>query len=74
MKVDKKDGSHRITLLNEIVSNPNREFALIFPVDHLTLIVSIRWYFKALRRIDAEKQLMSDVNDHGSFLVRKQID
>jgi hypothetical protein len=30
----------------------------------------IRWYFKSIRRIDAEKQLMSDVNDHGSFLIR----
>ena len=29
----------------------------------------IRWYFKSLRRIDAEKQLMSDANEHGSFLV-----
>jgi len=29
----------------------------------------IRWYFKSIRRIDAEKQLMSDVNEHGSFLV-----
>jgi len=28
------------------------------------------WYFKSIRRIDAEKQLMSDVNDHGSFLIR----
>ncbi|CAF3845247.1 unnamed protein product [Rotaria magnacalcarata] len=27
------------------------------------------WYFKSIRRIDAEKQLMSDVNEHGSFLV-----
>ncbi|CAF2969723.1 unnamed protein product [Rotaria sp. Silwood2] len=28
------------------------------------------WYFKSIRRIDAEKQLMSDSNDHGSFLIR----
>ncbi|CAF0775067.1 unnamed protein product [Adineta steineri] len=28
------------------------------------------WYFKSIRRIDAEKQLMSDVNEHGSFLIR----
>ena len=28
------------------------------------------WYFKSIRRIDAEKQLMSDGNDHGSFLIR----
>ncbi|CAF1598408.1 unnamed protein product [Adineta ricciae] len=28
------------------------------------------WYFKSIRRIDAEKQLMSDVNSHGSFLIR----
>ncbi|CAF3651473.1 unnamed protein product [Adineta steineri] len=28
------------------------------------------WYFKSIRRIDAEKQLMSDMNDHGSFLMR----
>ncbi|CAF0997028.1 unnamed protein product [Rotaria sp. Silwood1] len=28
------------------------------------------WYFKSIPRIDAEKQLMSDSNDHGSFLIR----
>ncbi|CAF1589831.1 unnamed protein product [Rotaria magnacalcarata] len=28
------------------------------------------WYFKSIRRIDAEKQLMSDTNEHGSFLIR----
>ena len=33
-----------------------------------------RWYFKSIRRIDAEKQLMSDVNDHGSFLVSDERD
>jgi hypothetical protein len=33
------------------------------------IVFCIRWYFKSIRRIDAEKQLMSEVNDHGSFLV-----
>ncbi|CAF0838338.1 unnamed protein product [Rotaria sordida] len=28
------------------------------------------WYFKSIRRIDAEKQLMSDTNEHGNFLIR----
>ncbi|CAF1331256.1 unnamed protein product [Didymodactylos carnosus] len=28
------------------------------------------WYFKSIHRIDAEKILMSEVNEHGSFLVR----
>jgi len=31
---------------------------------------SFPWYFKSHRRIDAEKQLMSDGNEHGSFLIR----
>ncbi|CAF4540804.1 unnamed protein product [Rotaria sp. Silwood1] len=32
------------------------------------------WYFKSIRRIDAEKLLMSDVNEHGSFLVFRDND
>jgi hypothetical protein len=44
-------------------------YVLIEMRTHRSISFVSRWYFKALRRIDAEKQLMSDVNEHGSFLV-----
>ena len=70
MRVDKKVGFHRISSPNGIVSSPSRALNNFrFSFIHFFLSLLIRWYFKSIRRIDAEKQLMSDVNEHGSFLV-----
>jgi hypothetical protein len=39
----------------------------VAPLDSLE---SQPWYFGATKRMEAEKQLMLDVNSHGSFLIR----
>lgn len=34
------------------------------------LICIYRWYFRKIKRIEAEKKLLLPENDHGAFLIR----
>lgn len=38
----------------------------------MTLILKIcfRWYFRKIKRIEAEKKLLLPENEHGAFLIR----
>jgi len=36
----------------------------------ITLICIYRWYFRKIKRIEAEKKLLLPENDHGAFLIR----
>lgn len=40
------------------------------PVKTITLICIYRWYFRKIKRIEAEKKLLLPENDHGAFLIR----
>lgn len=33
-------------------------------------ILSFRWYFGKIKRLEAEKKLLLGQNEHGSFLIR----
>ncbi|UJR26622.1 hypothetical protein I4U23_007940 [Adineta vaga] len=78
----KEDLTIRKSDILEIISRKNAAWWMArnenghegwIPSNHIAKRGSLEaepWYFKSIRRIDAEKQLMSDVNDHGSFLIR----
>lgn len=34
------------------------------------LYIFFRWYFRKIKRIEAEKKLLLPENDHGAFLIR----
>lgn len=36
----------------------------------IVLICICRWYFRKIKRIEAEKKLLLPENDHGAFLIR----
>ena len=37
----------------------------------VTAVSVVRWFFGQIKRVDAEKLLMMDINDLGSHLVRE---
>lgn len=36
----------------------------------LIIFIFCRWYFRKIKRIEAEKKLLLPENDHGAFLIR----
>ena len=34
------------------------------------MFICFRWYFGKIKRIEAEKKLLSSENDHGAYLIR----
>ena len=43
---------------------------LYFPFKSKTALFSSRWYFGKIKRIEAEKKLLLQQNEHGAFLIR----
>ena len=41
-----------------------------FPFKSKTALFSSRWYFGKIKRIEAEKKLLLQQNEHGAFLIR----
>uniref|UniRef100_A0A336MYL2 non-specific protein-tyrosine kinase n=2 Tax=Culicoides sonorensis TaxID=179676 RepID=A0A336MYL2_CULSO len=36
----------------------------------ITRVVNLKWYFRKIKRIEAEKKLLLPENEHGAFLIR----
>ena len=43
---------------------------MYFPFKSKTALFSSRWYFGKIKRIEAEKKLLLQQNEHGAFLIR----
>ena len=43
---------------------------MYFPFKSKTALFSCRWYFGKIKRIEAEKKLLLQQNEHGAFLIR----
>ena len=56
------------------MNNPfsSRIFMILvyFPFKSKTALYSSRWYFGKIKRIEAEKKLLLQQNEHGAFLIR----
>lgn len=41
-------------------------------IDHVNNVYNLfyRWYFRKIKRIEAEKKLLLPENEHGAFLIR----
>lgn len=38
--------------------------------NYIILFFFFRWYFRKIKRIEAEKKLLLPENEHGAFLIR----
>ena len=43
---------------------------MYFPYKSKTALFASRWYFGKIKRIEAEKKLLLQQNEHGAFLIR----
>ena len=43
---------------------------MYFSFKYVTALFSSRWYFGKIKRIEAEKKLLLQQNEHGAFLIR----
>lgn len=46
------------------------QFSFQIYTHDLLLNSTFRWYFRRIKRIEAEKKLLLPENDHGAFLIR----
>ncbi|XP_022118738.2 tyrosine-protein kinase Yes isoform X1 [Pieris rapae] len=51
-------------------SNANNNSLDTFPLDTYMKLNSMPWYFRKIKRIEAEKKLLLPENEHGAFLIR----
>ena len=56
---------------NMLMNNPSFSWSsCIFLFKSKTALFSSRWYFGKIKRIEAEKKLLLQQNEHGAFLIR----
>ena len=59
-----------VKLKHAYEKHPINMILVYFPFKSKTALSSSRWYFGKIKRIEAEKKLLLQQNEHGAFLIR----